>query len=62
MSLPFGKPDAGSHTLRLVTWDTDMKPLIIATTALTTICLAAPALSANSEHTRQLLATKECQL
>jgi uncharacterized protein YjbI with pentapeptide repeats len=39
-----------------------MKPLTIATTALlTTICLAAPALSANSEHTRQLLATKECQ-
>jgi len=38
-----------------------MKPPILATLALlTTICLATPA-SANSEDTRQLLATKECQ-
>lgn len=39
-----------------------MKPPILATAALlTTICLVDPALSANSEHTRQLLATKQCQ-
>jgi tetratricopeptide (TPR) repeat protein len=38
-----------------------MKPPILATLALlTTICLATPT-SANSEDTRQLLATKECQ-
>lgn len=41
---------------------TAMKPSIIATAALlTTIGLAAPASSASSEHTRQLLATKQCQ-
>ena len=52
-----------SHTLRHATCcETDMKPPILATSVLlTTICLAAPALSANSEHTRQLLATKKCQ-
>lgn len=39
-----------------------MKLPILATAALlTTICLATPASSANSEHTRQLLATKQCQ-
>ena len=39
-----------------------MKYPIIATAALlTTICLADPASSANSEHIRQLLATKQCQ-
>lgn len=39
-----------------------MKPPILATAALlTTICLIDPALSANSEHTKQLLATKQCQ-
>lgn len=39
-----------------------MKSPIVATAALlTTICLADPASSANSDHTRQLLATKQCQ-
>ncbi len=40
----------------------DMKTSILATaTLLTTISLAAPAASENSDHTRQLLATKQCQ-
>lgn len=40
----------------------NMKPPILATAVLlTSICLADPALSASSENTRQLLATKECQ-
>ncbi len=38
-----------------------MKLLIVATTTLTTISLASPALSENIAHTRQLLATKQCQ-
>jgi uncharacterized protein YjbI with pentapeptide repeats len=38
-----------------------MKPLILATTALLTISIATPAKAANSEHLRQLLATKQCQ-
>lgn len=39
-----------------------MKPTLIATTALlTAISLAPPAQAGNSEHTRQLLATKQCQ-
>jgi uncharacterized protein YjbI with pentapeptide repeats len=39
-----------------------MKSLVIATTAfLTTISLSQAALASNSEHLRQLLATKECQ-
>lgn len=37
-----------------------MKPSILAVALLTTICIATPA-SANSEDTRQLLATRECQ-
>ncbi len=38
-----------------------MKTPIVATTVLlTTICLAAPASLANSEHTSQLLATRQC--
>ena len=36
-------------------------PIIVTTTLLTTICLTTPATAADSEHTRQLLATKECQ-
>lgn len=35
--------------------------LATATTLLTTICLTNTAVAANSEHTRQLLATKQCQ-
>lgn len=38
-----------------------MKLFIAATTVLTTISLAHPALSENIAHTRQLLATKQCQ-
>ncbi len=38
-----------------------MKLFIAATTALTTISLAYPALSENIAHTRQLLSTKQCQ-
>ena len=39
-----------------------MKSPIVATAALLiTICLADPVSSANSEHIRQLLATKQCQ-
>ena len=39
-----------------------MKPLILATAALlTTISIATPAKAEKSEHTRQLLATKQCQ-
>lgn len=37
------------------------RPIVATTTLLTTICLAAPAIAANSEHTRQLLATKQCK-
>lgn len=41
---------------------TDMKTPILATaTLLTSICLAPLPASANSEHIRQLLATKQCQ-
>ena len=36
-------------------------PILVASALLTTISLAEPALSANSEHIRQLLATKQCQ-
>ena len=35
-------------------------PILFTTALLTTICLA-PATAADSEHTRQLLATKKCQ-
>jgi uncharacterized protein YjbI with pentapeptide repeats len=39
-----------------------MKPTLITTaTLLTTICLASPAIAGNIEHTRQLLATKQCE-
>ncbi len=37
-----------------------MKPTLIAT-VLIAICLAPPALAGNPEHTRQLLATKQCE-
>ena len=40
---------------------TYMKPTLIAAAVLTTICLAPPAKAGNSEHTRQLLATKQCE-
>lgn len=43
-------------------WEIGMKLPIVATIALvTTICMTAPASSADSEHIRQLLETKECQ-
>lgn len=39
-----------------------MKHPVLATSALlATICIANPAISANNQHIRQLLATKECQ-
>lgn len=41
---------------------TFMKPKLIATAALlSTICLAPPATAGNTEHIRQLLATKKCE-
>lgn len=36
-------------------------PILITTTLLTTVCLVTPAWSANSEHVKQLLATRQCQ-
>lgn len=39
-----------------------MKPTLIATAALlTTLCLVPPAKAENSEHIKQLLATKQCE-
>lgn len=53
-------PDAGDR--RLCLHSQYMKPTLIATAALlTTICLVPPAKAGNSEHLRQLLATKQCE-
>lgn len=38
-----------------------MKPTLVVTTVLTAFCLVLPARAGNLEHTKQLLATKQCQ-
>lgn len=62
MKMKFTQPHADNDRLLASATRTDMRtPILATTTLLTTICLITPAWSANLEHIKQLLATKQCQ-
>lgn len=62
MRTKFTQPYAGDDRLLASAIRTDMRtPILATTTLLSTIYLITPAWSANLEHIKQLLATKQCQ-